>query len=58
MLRSMMIGLVIASLLQFGAKSFAPAPAMAPSARTAMQAQAIDRLVCQGYALLSRETLC
>lgn len=62
MLRSMILGFAIAILLQFGAQSFAPAPITALSARqidwASMQAAAVDRLVCQGYRLLSGAGFC
>ena len=62
MLRSMIIGLAIASLLQIGAQSIAPAQAMALSARridwASMQSAAVDRLLCQGYRLLSGAGFC
>lgn len=58
MLRSMIIGLAIASLLQFGARTFAPPHAMALAAQridwVTMQAEAVDRLICRGYKLLTR----
>jgi hypothetical protein len=58
MLRSMVIGLAIASLLQFGAENFAPANTVSLAAQridwVTLQAQAVDHLVCQGYRVLSR----
>jgi len=58
MLRSMILGLAIASLLQVGARTFAPAQTLSLAAQridwVTMQAEAVDRLVCQGYKLLTR----
>lgn len=58
MLRSMIIGLVIASLLQFGVRFFVPAGAISLASQRidwmTMQADAVDRLICRGYTLLTR----
>jgi len=60
MLRSMIIGLAIASLLQFGANWAAPALSLtAPRVDwVTLQARAVDRLACEGYRFLTRDGVC
>ena len=58
MLRSMIIGLAIAALLQFGGYSFAPLAGVSLTAQpidwVAAQTTALTHLLCDGYTLLTR----
>lgn len=58
MLRSMIIGFTVAAVLQFGSHLAAPAASLDFAAQridwVAMQADAIDRLVCLGFTQLSQ----
>jgi hypothetical protein len=58
MLRSMIIGLAIAALLQFGGYSFVPPTGVALTAQridwVTAQTNALTHLLCDGYTLLTR----
>lgn len=62
MLRSMIVGLAIAALLQLGAKGVTPEEGVVLAADhiahradwAAVQAEAVDRLICQAYTLIAR----
>lgn len=58
MRRSMIIGLAIAALLQLGSHSAAPAGGVSLASHridwVVMQANAVARVVCDGYTFLAR----
>lgn len=58
MLRSVIIGLAIAALLQFGGYSFAPTTGVSLAAQridwVTAQTTALTHLLCEGYTLLTR----
>ncbi len=57
MLRSMIIGLAIAALLQVGARTLAPTDSVSLARQidwVQVQSKALSRLACDGFTLLTR----